>query len=255
MGKLAGRTALITGGSRGIGRAIALRFAAEGADIAINYASSKGAADEVAAAVTALGRRAAVYQADVADQQACEAMCSAAIDEFGQIDILVNNAGIGSSAVGRPTVNEASIEQWQLLLGANLWGPIYMTGALIPHMRAADRADIIMISSIAAQSMGPRMGLYSVGKAGMEALAHTLAKEEVAHGIRVNIVAPGLVDTDMGRKLVSLLPGTDDMRELDANMPFGFVCTPEDIAATVAHLCSPDGRYITDQRITVSGGT
>jgi len=112
MGKLAGRTALITGGSRGIGRAIALRFAAEGADIAINYASSKGAADKVAAAVTALGRRAAVYQADVADQQACEAMCSAAIDEFGQIDILVNNAGIGSSAVGRPTVNEASIEQW-----------------------------------------------------------------------------------------------------------------------------------------------
>ncbi len=140
------------------------------------------------------------------------------------------------------------------MLGGNLWGPIYLTLALIADMRAAGRADIIMISSIAAQSMGARMGLYRVGKASMEALGHTLAKEEKNYGIRVNIVAPGLVDTDMGRKLVSLLPGTDDMRELDAAMPFGFVCTPEDIAATVAHLCSPDGRYITDQRITISGG-
>lgn len=253
-GKLAGRTALITGGSRGIGRAIALRFAAEGANVAINYASSQAAAEEVAELVREQGGQAATYQADVADQAACEQMCAAAIKDFGQIDILVNNAGIGSSAVNRPTVTDASIDQWQLLLGANLWGPIYMCRALVPHMRAAGRADIVMISSIAAQSMGAQMGLYSVGKAGMEALAHTLAKEEKPHGIRVNIVAPGLVDTDMGRKLVSLLPGPDDMRKLDANMPFGFVCTPEDIAATVAHLCSPDGRYITDQRITVSGG-
>ncbi|MDC0175041.1 SDR family oxidoreductase [Pseudomonadales bacterium] len=254
MGKLVGRTAMITGGSRGIGRAIALRFAAEGANVAINYASSQVAAEEVANLVRELGGKAAIYQADVADQGACEQMCAAAIETFGQIDILVNNAGIGSSAVNRPTVVEASIEQWQLLLGANLWGPIYMSRALIPHMRGAGRGDIIMISSIAAQSMGAQMGLYSVGKAGMEALAHTLAKEEKAHGIRVNIVAPGLVDTDMGRKLVSLLPGPDDMRQLDANMPFGFVCTPEDIAATVTHLCSDDGRYITDQRITISGG-
>ena len=254
MGKLVGRTAMITGGSRGIGRAIALRFAAEGANVAINYASSQVAAEEVANLVRELGGKAAIYQADVADQGACEQMCAAAIETFGQIDILVNNAGIGSSAVNRPTVVEASIEQWQLLLGANLWGPIYMSRALIPHMRGAGRGDIIMISSIAAQSMGAQMGLYSVGKAGMEALAHTLAKEEKAHGIRVNIVAPGLVGTDMGRKLVSLLPGPDDMRQLDANMPFGFVCTPEDIAATVAHLCSDDGRYITDQRITISGG-
>jgi len=253
MGKLAGRTALVTGGSRGIGRAIVMRCASEGAEVAINYASSQEAAQELADEVKALGRRAEIYQADVSDQQACEVMCEQAIADFGQIDLLVNNAGIGSSAVNRPTVADSEIEQWQLLLGANLWGPIYMARALVPHMRQAERSDLIMISSIAAQSMGANMGLYSVGKAGMEALAHTLAKEEKAHGMRVNIVAPGLVDTDMGRKLVSLMPGTDDMRELDASMPFGFVCTPADIAATVAHLCSEDGRYITDQRITVSG--
>ncbi len=255
MARLSGRTAVVTGGSRGIGRAIVMRLASDGADVAINYASSEDAANEVAEEVRKLGQRAEVYQADVADQAACEAMCEKAIGDFGQVDILVNNAGIGSSAVNRPTVADASIEQWQLLLGANLWGPIYMSRALVPHMRQAERSDIIMISSIAAQSMGAKMGLYSVGKAGMEALAHTLAKEEKPHGMRVNIVAPGLVDTDMGRKLVSLLPGPDDMRELDSNMPFGFVCTPADIAATVAHLCSDDGRYITDQRITVSGGS
>ena len=254
MGKLEGRTALVTGGSRGIGRAIAMRFAAEGADVAVNYASSRDAALEVAAEARKLGRKAEVYQADVADQEACEAMCKAAIADFNQIDILVNNAGIGSSAVNRPMITDSTIEQWQLLLGANLWGPIYMCRALVPHMRQAGRSDVIMISSVAAQSMGANMGLYSVGKAGAEALAHTLAKEEKRHGMRVNIIAPGLVDTDMGRKLVSLLPGApDDIRKLDANSPFGFVCTPEDIAATAAHLCSEDGRYITDQRITISG--
>jgi NAD(P)-dependent dehydrogenase (short-subunit alcohol dehydrogenase family) len=253
MGKLEGRTALVTGGSRGIGRAIVLRFANEGADVALNYANNKAAAEETAEEVRKLGQQCQIYQADVSDQIACEDMCKSAISDFGQLDILINNAGIGSSAVNRPTIAESSIDQWELLLGANLWGPIYMCRALVPHLRKAARSDIIMISSIAAQSMGAKMGLYSVGKAGMEALAHTLAKEEQSHGMRVNIIAPGLVDTDMGQKLVSLLPGPDDMRELDASMPFGFVCTPADIAANVAHLCSEDGRYVTNQRITVSG--
>ena len=254
MGKLEGRTALVTGGSRGIGRAIVMRFAAEGADIAINYANNREAAEAVAEEVRKLGRKAAIYGADVASESACEAMCRAAISDFGQIDILINNAGIGSSAVNRPTITEATMAQWQLLIGANLWGPVHMCRALVPHMRDAERSDVIFISSVAAQSMGANMGLYSVGKAGAEALAHTLAKEEKAHGMRVNIIAPGLVDTDMGRKLVSVLPGApDDIRKLDASSPFGFVCKPEDIAATAAHLCSEDGRYITNQRITISG--
>jgi len=251
---LEGRTALVTGGSRGIGRAICLRLANDDADVAINFANSNDAANEVAEEVRALGRRAEVYQADVADEAAVNAMCEQAIADFGQIDILINNAGIGSSGVNRPTITGATREQWELLIGANLWGPINMCRALVPHMRAADRSDVIMISSVASLNMGPRMGLYSVGKVGAEALAHTLAKEEREHGMRVNIVAPGLVDTDMGRKLITLLPGPDDMRERDASSPFGFVCTPADIAAEVAHLVSEDGRYITNQRIYVNGG-
>lgn len=253
MGKLEGRTALITGASRGIGRAIALRFAAEGADVAINYVSNAEAAREVATEVEKLGRKAEIYQCDVADQSACEAFCNAARTDFSQIDILINNAGIGSAAINRPAIAEATVEQWQLLLGANLWGPIHMCKALVPHLREAERSDVVMMSSVAVQNLAPGFGVYSASKAALEALAHTLAKEERANGMRVNIVAPGLVDTDMGRNIVKAITGSDDMRARDAAAPFGYVCTPEDIAATVTHLCSEDGRYITNQRITVSG--
>ena len=253
MGKLEGRTAMVTGGGRGIGRAVCERFASEGANLAINYASNEASARETAEAARALGVRAEIYRADVADADAVRAMCEQAIADFGQIDALINNAGIGSSAVDRPTITGATDAQYRLLFGANLWGPINMCRALVPHMRQAARGDVIMVSSIAAQSMGARMGLYSIGKAGMEALAHTLAKEERANGIRVNIVAPGLVDTDMGRKLMSTF-GVQDIRERDAQAPFGFVCTPEDIAGAIAFLCSEDARYITNERITVSGG-
>ena len=253
MGKLEGRTALITGASRGIGRAMAQRFAAEGADVGINYANNESAATEVMEHAKRLGRRAHIYQADVADQAACEAMCEAAISDFGTVDILVNNAGIGSAAVNRPAVADATNEQWQLLLGANLWGPIFMCRAMVPHMRNANRSDVIMISSIAVQNLGAGFGVYSVGKAGMEALAHTLAREEKAHGMRVNIIAPGLVDTDMGRRIVSMVSGSDNFDQAANNAPFGFVCTPDDIAATAAHLCSEDGRYVTNRRITIAG--
>ena len=253
MGKLEGRTVLVTGGSRGIGRAIAERFAVEGADVAINYTSNAQAATEVAEFVRAAGGRAEIYQADVGNEAACAAMCEQAIADFGQIDALVNNAGLGSAAINRPHIADASNEQWQRLLDVNLWGPIYLCRALVPHMRAADRSDIVMISSIAAQSLNPGFGVYAVSKAALEAMAHTLAREEKRHGMRVNMIAPGLVDTDMGRRIVEATGGPSDLRDIDAASPFGFVCEPKDIAATVAHLCSEDGRYITNQRITISG--
>lgn len=123
----------------------------------------------------------------------------------------------------------------------------------MPHLRQADRSDVIMISSIAAQALNPGFGVYSVSKAALEAMAHTLAREEKAHGMRVNMIAPGLVDTDMGRRIVEATGGPSDISEVASRSPFGFVCTAEDIAATVAHLCSEDGRYITNQRITISG--
>jgi NAD(P)-dependent dehydrogenase (short-subunit alcohol dehydrogenase family) len=254
MGSLTGRNALVTGASRGIGRAIALKLASEGANILVNYANNVSAAEGVVDEIRELGVRSESYQADVSDRAACEAMVDSAIEIFGQIDILVNNAGIGSSGIDRPTITEATYDQYELLLGANLWGPIYMSKALVPHMRSAERSDIVMISSVATDSYSERMGLYSIGKAGMEALAYTLAKEERANGMRVNVVAPGLVDTDMGRKLITLLPGSDDMRDRDTAAPFGYVCTPEDIASAVYFLVSENGRYLTNQRIAVNGG-
>ncbi|HJL53940.1 MAG TPA: SDR family oxidoreductase [Arenicellales bacterium] len=253
MSKLEGRTALITGASRGIGRAIAERFAQEGANVAINYSSNEAAAQEVARVVTGLGCKAHIYQANVGDETACSAMVEQAISDFGQIDVLVNNAGLGSAAVNRPAIADATNEQWNTLLDVNLWGPIYLCRSLVPHMREADRSDVIMISSIAAQALNPGFGVYAVSKAALEAMAHTLAREEKSHGMRVNMIAPGLVDTDMGRRIVEATGGGSDIRKVDARMPFGFVCTPADIAATVAHLCSKDGRYITNQRITITG--
>ncbi len=253
MGKLEGRTALITGASRGIGRAIAERFAREGANIAINYTSNADAASEVAQVVKDLGCKANIYQANVGDESACVAMIKKAIEDFGQIDALINNAGLGSAAVNRPAIADATNDQWNTLLDVNLWGPIYLCRGLVPHMRNAPRSDVIMISSIAAQSLNPGFGVYAVSKAALEAMAHTLAREEKSHGMRVNMIAPGLVDTDMGRRIVEATGGGSDIRAVDERMPFGFVCTPDDIAATVAHLCSDDGRYITNQRITITG--
>jgi 3-oxoacyl-[acyl-carrier protein] reductase len=211
-------------------------------------------ATAVAERVRALGRKAGVYQADVADWQACERMAEAVARDLGPVGILVNNAGIGSVAVGQPPIADMSDADLQRLLDAHIFGPLHTCRLFVPGMRALGRGDVIMISSIAAQSLGPRMGVYSIAKSGMEAMAYTLAKEERQHGIRVNIVAPGLVETDMGKRLMNFTRGVEDMRTLDEAMPFGFVCQPEDIANAVAFLCSDEGRYITNQRLTVNGG-
>jgi NAD(P)-dependent dehydrogenase (short-subunit alcohol dehydrogenase family) len=254
MNGLKGRTALITGASRGIGAAIALAFAKEGTDVAINYNSNREAADRVAEACRGLGVRAQVYQADVTDFEGCRSMTEAARAEFGKVDILVNNAGIGSTAVGRRPVVETPPEDVLKLIAHHTMGSLYMCQLLVPAMRDLERGDVVMISSQAAQQLGPTSVTYNIAKAGMEALAHTLAKEERKYGIRVNVVAPGLVDTDMGLKLMNVTAGVTDMRQMDERMPFGFVCHPSDIANAVVFLCSEEGRYITNQRLTVNGG-
>jgi 3-oxoacyl-[acyl-carrier protein] reductase len=251
---LEGRTALVTGASRGIGAAIARVLAACGADVAINYQSNRAAAEEVAAQVRALGRRAGIYQADVGDFAACKAMVEAALADLGPVSTLVNNAGIGSVAVGQPPIAELEDADLQRLLNAHVFGPLHLCRLLVPQMRTLGRGDVIMISSVAAQVYGPRFGVYAIAKSGMEAMAYTLAKEERQHGIHVNVVAPGLVETDMGKRLVNFRQGVEDIHELDSQSPFGFVCQPEDIANAVAFLCSEEGRYITNQRITVNGG-
>jgi NAD(P)-dependent dehydrogenase (short-subunit alcohol dehydrogenase family) len=254
MGELDGRVALVTGGSRGIGAGIVRTLAEAGADVAINYHSNAAAASAVAEAVQAAGRRALLLQGDVASHDDCERMCAEALEEFGFVDILVNNAGIGATAVGRPLVAETDPADYMRLMSTHAYGSFSMSQLLVPQMRERERGDVIMISSVATSGFGATGGTYSSAKAALEALAYTLAKEERANGIRVNIVAPGLVETDMGEALVQFTRGVESIDELAANQPFGFLCQPEDIANAVLYLVSNRGRYVTNQRIAVSGG-
>jgi NAD(P)-dependent dehydrogenase (short-subunit alcohol dehydrogenase family) len=254
MGDFSGRTALVTGGSRGIGAATALAFAGGGARVAVNYRGNAEAAAEVVTAITAAGGVARSYQADIGDEGACAAMVEAVAADLGPIGILVNNAGVGSASEGQPPIASMADDQLQRLFRVHVFGPLHLCRLVVPAMRALGRGDVIMVSSVAAQAYGPRMGVYSMAKSAMEAMAYTLAKEERQHGIRVNVVAPGLVETDMGKLLVSFARGVSDIRTLDAASPFGFVCQPADIANAIAFLCSEEGRYITNQRLTVSGG-
>ncbi len=253
MSGLTDRVALITGASRGIGAATAVLLAENGADVAINYHSNREAAEKVAERVRGLGRRAQVYAADICSFSDCDRMCSQVLSDFGRVDVLVNNAGIGYETFGTPLITDTDPGHVQEYLNYNTLGCLYMCKLIVPQMRALPRGDVVMISSFSAQALRVRMGAYSISKAGMEALAHTLAKEERQHGIRVNIVAPGLVDTDMGDGFLGSV-GAGDKQEYARNAPFGFICQPEDVANAVLYLVSDSGRYITGQRLTVNGG-
>jgi 3-oxoacyl-[acyl-carrier protein] reductase len=248
---LEGRTALVTGGGRGIGKAIALALAEDGADVAVNYRKDADAANETVAEIEKLGRRARAYQASVDDRAADEAMVAAALDELGPIDILVNNAGIASR--GRDVVGTefAEIER---VVGTHAFGAFHLCQLLVPQMRERDRADIVMISSVATRNWAGWSSPYNMAKAAIEALAFGLAKEEQRNGIRVNVVAPGLVETEMGRRLVKGAAGVEDIRTLDASSPFGRVCQPEDVANVVRFLVSDAAGYVSGQKIYVDAG-
>ena len=241
----------MTGGSRGIGRAIALGLAADGADVAVNYRKDADAAQETVAAIEKLGRRARAYQASVDDRAADEAMVAAALDDLGPIDILVNNAGIASRGRSVVSTEFAEIER---VVGTHAFGAFHLCQLLVPQMRDRDRADVVMISSAATQHWAGWSAPYNMGKAALEALAFGLAKEEQRHGIRVNIVAPGLVETEMGRRLVKGFAGVDDIRTLDTASPFGRVCQPEDVANVVRYLVSDAAGYVSGEKIYVDGG-
>lgn len=248
---LDGRVALVTGASRGIGRAIALALADAGADVALNYNRNAEAAEEVAAAIRAKGRRAAVYQAAVENFDEDAAMIDAVIRDFGSIGILVNNAGIASR--GRK-VADTDPEEVERVLRIHALAPHYLSRLAIPHMRKERRGDIIMISSVATLQPAANGAPYSMGKSAAEALALTLAREEQANGIRTNIVAPGLTVTDMGERLSKARWGVKDIHELDAKAPFGRVSTPQDVANVVVFLVSDAGSYVNGQKINLNGG-
>ena len=248
---LEGRVALVTGGSRGIGRAIALALAADGADVAVNYRRDDEAAKQTVADIEDLGRKAAAYQASVDVVEEDEAMAAHVLADFGHVDILVNNAGIASR--GR-TVADTDPAELTRVVGSHALGAHHLCRLLVPQMREQPRGDVVMISSIATRDNAGGGAPYNMAKAALEALAFTLAKEERKRGIRVNVVAPGLVDTEMGRRLVKGAFGIQDIRQLDESMPFGRVCAPEDVAEMVRFLVSDAAAYVTGQRVYLDGG-
>jgi NAD(P)-dependent dehydrogenase (short-subunit alcohol dehydrogenase family) len=248
---LKGRAALVTGGGRGIGRAIVLSLAGAGADVAINYRRDAEAAAETVKEVEATGRKAKAYAASVENWDEDVAMAAEVVKDFPNLSILVNNAGIASRGQAVADTDPAEMER---VVRVHAFGPHYLAKLLVPHLRTQGRADIIMISSVATLGMGPRGAPYNMGKAAMEALALTLAKEEREHGIRTNIVAPSLTVTEMGRRLTRATTGIEDIHQLDARSPFGRVSTPEDVAAVVTFMVSSANPYANGQKININGG-
>ncbi len=254
MGQVDGRVALVTGGGRGIGRGISELLAAQGATVAVNYRRDADAAADTVAAIHAAGGEASAFHASVDDADACATMIDAVVAQFGGLDILVCNAGIASRGY---SVADTDPAEMMRVVATHAFGPHHLARLAMPHMRARGRGDVVMISSVATSTMSANGAPYNMGKAAMEALAFTLAKEERANGIHVNIVAPGLVETEMGVRLARSFTGNrdlQDLRSLDAVAPFGRVCQPNDVANVVLWLCSEGAAYITGQRIVCNGG-
>jgi 3-oxoacyl-[acyl-carrier protein] reductase len=258
MGQVEGRVAVVTGGGRGIGRGISELLAAEGATVAVNYRRDGEAAMETVAAIEGAGGSARAYQASVDDADACASLVGAVVSDFGGIDILVCNAGIASR--GRAVADTDPAEMTRVVTTHAL-GPHHLCRLALPSMReraaTKGRGDIVMISSVATSHHAANGAPYNMGKAAMEALAYTLAKEERPNFIHVNVVAPGLVETDMGVRLARAVTGQremEDLRALDATSPFGRVCQPLDVANVVLWLCSDGAGYVTGQRIECNGG-
>ncbi len=248
---LEGRVALVTGGGRGIGRAVSIALAEDGADVAINYRRDEQAAVDTVAEVEKLGRRAAAFHASVDSWDEDEAMVAAVLDELGPVDILVNNAGIASRG---HSVVKTDPDEFERVWRTHTFGAFALSKLVLPSMRERPRGDIVMVSSNATVHMAGHSSPYNVAKAGLEALARTLAKEERRNGIHVNVVAPGLVETEMGRRLVKGAMGVEDIGTLNAGAPFGHVCSPEEVADVVRFLVSDAAGYLTDQKVTIDGG-
>jgi 3-oxoacyl-[acyl-carrier protein] reductase len=251
--RLDGRIALVTGGSRGIGRAIVTRLAELGADIAFSYRRHKDAADALIEDLEPLGGRYAAFAADLGAPGSARELVQRADVRLGAPTILVNNAGISSS--GR-SVEHTLHTEYLALYQIHTLAAAEACAAVLPAMRKAGGGSIVFISSVVARGLGPGLAPYAMAKAAIEALASVLSFEERQHGIRVNTVAPGLVSTEMGDRLVrvTLDESVGSARELDAAYPFGRVCRPVDVANVVAYLAGETASYLTRQRIVVDGG-
>ena len=244
MGRIEGRTALVTGASRGIGRAIAVELAREGAKVAINFASSEAKAQEVAEEITQFGGTCMLAQANLANAEEARAMVQKVATEFTHLDVLVNNAGITRDAL-LPRMTD---EQWVEVIQTNLNGCFFCTSAAIPFMTAQSYGRIINVSSMNGQVAAMGQANYSASKGGIIAFTRTAALELVRSGITVNTIAPGYTETDM----FSAVPPAIQTK-IKGNIPMGRFAHPEEIAKAVIFLVA-DGDYITGQQINVNGG-
>ncbi len=242
---LSGKTAVVTGGSRGIGRAIAMRLAEQGADVCISYRGNAAAAEEVTAAITALGRTGVAVQGDVAEMDAAKALIEAALEALGKIDILVNNAGITRDDL----IMRMKPEDWNDVIDTNLSGTFWTIKAATRPMMKARSGRIINITSVSGQAGQMGQANYSSAKAGLIGLTKATARELASRGITCNAVAPGFVLTELTADLDPKL--LDGIKEAT---PLGRFASPEEIAAAVAFLASDEAAYITGQVLAVDGG-
>lgn len=244
------RTALVTGGSRGVGRAIVRRLAADGHLVIFSFRNDRAAADELVAEVAEAGGRSRALPADLREPGAAEALATEALASAGVITVAVSNAGMASRGLSVP---ETPYAEYLSFLQLNSIVIAELARVLLPGMRAAGQGSIVAVTSTLARTCPPLTGPYAASKAAAEALVRVLAMEERRHGVRVNSVAPGLVATDMGDRLVSSGRVNERASELDASAPLGRVCRPEDVADAVAYLAAPNS-YVTGHRLVVDGG-
>jgi len=245
MQRLEGKTALVTGASRGIGAAVALRLASEGATVVVNYSGSREAALGVVEAIIAAGGRASAVQADVSDPVACTALVEGVAAEYGAIDILVNNAGITRDNL----LLLMTESEWDSVMAVNLKGAFLMSKAVLRGMIKRRRGSIVSISSVVGRRGNAGQANYSAAKAGLLGFTKSLAREVASRNVRVNAVAPGYIETEM----TAALPDAARKALID-QIPLGRIGTPETVADAVVFLAGDTASFITGAVIAVDGG-
>ncbi|MDQ0561953.1 3-oxoacyl-[acyl-carrier protein] reductase [Rhizobium mesoamericanum] len=246
MGKLAGKVAVVTGASKGIGAAIAKALAAEGAKVVVNYASSKAGADAVVETIRAAGGKAIAVQGDVSKAEQAQGLVEAAVNEFGRLDVLVNNSGVYAFA----PIEEVTEEQYRRMFDVNVLGVLLSTQAALKHL--GEGGSVINISSAATSLAPPASSVYTGTKGALDSITSVLANELGPRKIRVNAILPGIVETE-GTHTAGFI-GSDFERSAVTQTPLGRIGQPDDIAGVAVFLASDDARWLTGERLVASGG-